>query len=471
MRRPLRSQILIPFSGLVTAAVIGVSAVDAWRAARAVDERIDAHLSNIADVLLNAGFPLTDAVLQQVSRLSGAEFVYLDEHRTLRASSSPQGDELKTAAADAPAAQRHTVTTLSGAEYGYREVVRPDRGTGDAAMRLQMFYPQQLRRQLLREAVVPSLAIGVGALVAATLLSYVLAGRIVRPLSAVRRQFMQLGEGNYASIELPACDDEIRDLVESANLLGRQLEERTLAVQRSSRAAALGRLSGGLCHHLRNAAAGAKLAVQLHARRCASPEAESLQVAERELNLIAEHLQRLLTLGKPQPLDRCAADATGIAWEAAALVEPTFKHRGITLRITRPEGAVLLESVDAGRLRQSLVDLLLNAVEAAPVQGGWAELIVSVADDEIRYTVNDSGDGPPADVLPRLFEAFVSSKPDGVGLGLAAARRIVEDHGGSLRFFRRPHTSFEIVLPRSRPSAMQTTLAQADLVVAEEAGR
>jgi two-component system sensor kinase FixL len=70
--------------------------------------------------------------------------------------------------------------------------------------------------------------------------------------------------------------------------------------------------------------------------------------------------------------------------------------------------------------------------------------------DNATIAVVDGGAGPPAHVAARLFEPFVTAKPDGVGLGLAATLRIAELHGGTVTFRRTPHTTFEIVLPLNR---------------------
>ncbi len=450
MRIPLRRQILLPVAALVAAAVASVSAVAAWRAVDAVDRRIDAHLSGVADVLLHGGFPLTDSVLRQAGALAGADFVCLDDSGVVRAAGSDAAAKL----ADLVdvAADRQVVRAADGTEYWHRRADRPARREGETALRLHIFYPQQLRRQLLGEAVVPTVLVGLTALAVACGLSYVLAGRILRPLAAVREHFARLGRGSYVALARPQRNDEIRDLVDSANLLAAQLEERTQAIERSERSAVLGQLSGGLCHHLRNAAAGAKLAVQLHQRRCTGDDAESLDVAARQLDLIVRYLQQLLTLGKPQWPRLSEVDVDQLIVDAAALVEPTFRHRGVRLKVEASAGGVVLPQADAELLRQALVNLLLNAVEAAG-ESGWTTLACDMNDREVQLTVSDGGPGPPPEVADRLFEPFVTSKPDGVGLGLAASRRIVEQHGGTLTFSAAPHTRFEMRLPRVAPAA------------------
>lgn len=447
MRIPLRRQILLPVAALVAAAVAGVSAVAAWRAARAVDERIEAHLSGVADVLLHGGFPLTDSVLRQAGTLSGADFLCLDAAGEVRAAGSSTAAALRDLLEPGTTDERRVVRTSEGVEYWHRYAERPARRDGEAALQLHIFYPQQLRSRLLNEAVAPTVVVGLGALVIAFGLSYYLAGRILRPLAAVREHFVQLGRGRYETLPRPARDDEFRDLVDSANLLAAQLEERTRAVERSSRSTVLGQLSGGLCHHLRNAAAGAKLAVQLHQRRCKDGDAESLDVAARQLDLIVRYLQQLLTLGKPQLPRPSTVDVGQLVADAAALVEPAFRHRGIPLRVQGPEPGTTLPQADAELLRQALVNLLLNAVEAAG-ESGWTTLAAEATDDEVRLAVSDGGPGPPPDVAERLFEPFVTSKPDGIGLGLAASRRIAEQHGGTLTFSGKPQTRFEMRLPR-----------------------
>jgi len=103
---------------------------------------------------------------------------------------------------------------------------------------------------------------------------------------------------------------------------------------------------------------------------------------------------------------------------------------------------------DPEQLRHVLMNLILNAVEAAGA-GGWVRVeFGDERDGHCRLRVLDSGDGPPADFVDRLFEPFSTTKPEGVGLGLAVARQVAELHGGSLSFARLDGaTCFELALP------------------------
>ena len=459
MRRPLRNQILLPFAGLTAAAILAVSAAGAWQAAATVDKQIDARVRSAADVLLAADFPLTDAVLRQSHGLTGADFLCLDASGRLRAASVADAEPFLSAARTSADRTLRRAVSVDDVEYLSWSVERPPHRSGSEPLILHMFYPQVQRRQLLREAIWPPLWIGAGALAAASLLSYVVAARIGRPIAAVRGHFSNLAAGNYSTLEVPQRDDEVRDLVVAANALAKQLEERDLAVRRSARSTLLGQLSGGLCHHLRNASAGAKLAVQLHRRRCAADDGESLDVALRQLDFAEQYVQRLLTLGKPQPLNMQTTDVREIVLDALSLVEPTFRHRGVVLRSNLPIENSASVSADREQLRQLLVNLLLNAVDAAG-ESGWAEVSLSVADGEVRISISDGGAGPPPAVRERLFEPFVTGKPDGIGIGLAAAKHIAELHGGSIRFDGGVVTRFDVLLPRSRAATTTVPVAE-----------
>ena len=107
---------------------------------------------------------------------------------------------------------------------------------------------------------------------------------------------------------------------------------------------------------------------------------------------------------------------------------------------------------DAEELRQLLVNLVLNAVDATSGhEQSPARIVVALEPIDAgrcALSVRDSGPGPSADVSARLFEPFVTGKPEGTGLGLFVARQIAEDHGGTIRWNRADGmTEFTVELP------------------------
>ena len=101
---------------------------------------------------------------------------------------------------------------------------------------------------------------------------------------------------------------------------------------------------------------------------------------------------------------------------------------------------------DAGQLGQLVLNVLGNAVEAAG-PGGEVDVRLAAEKDRLVLEVRDSGPGPAEEVAGRLFEPFVTGKPEGVGLGLAVARQVVEAHGGRIGWRREAgRTVFRIEL-------------------------
>jgi signal transduction histidine kinase len=231
-------------------------------------------------------------------------------------------------------------------------------------------------------------------------------------------------------------------------------------VQRSERLRLLGQVSGGLAHQLRNGLTGARLALQLYARECQGrTDTAALDVALRQLTLLETNLKRFLDLGRTGCLRREPCSLTALVGEAVDLLRPRCRHPGIDLRWQPPADPHTVLG-DAGQLGQLLLNVLGNAVEAA---GPGGEVEIRMGNREPRteneergekrsrfvmVEVFDSGPGPPPEVADRLFEPFVTGKPEGVGLGLAVSRQVVEAHGGHIGWSREgKRTCFHIDLP------------------------
>jgi signal transduction histidine kinase len=468
MRWPIRHQILLPFAGMMLVAVAGVSLLNAYLAARHAEERIDEQVRGVAHTLLDSNFPLTDAVLALTHGLSGAEFVLTDEKGRVAASRSwdaklpsiaPVGvlRELRLGPPHEIDGERFFVAALSVPESRMSRS-----GSRSGPLVLHILYPERHWRASRRAAAWPPLAVGAAALVLCAALAALVAGRLSRPIARLRLQVEHLAEGDFRTVSLPARDDELRDLAGGVNQLAAQLDEMRRVIRRTERLALLGQLAGGLAHHLRNDVTGARMAVQLHQRSCRAGDKESLDVALRQLALTEEHLQRFLAAGQPQEPRRVPCEIESIVNQVVRLVEPSCRHRKVDLQVVAgPRAATVLEA-DPDQLRHLLMNLVLNAVDAAAA-GGWVRL-ESGCDDrqQVRVRVLDSGPGPPVEFVERLFEPFSTTKPEGVGLGLAVARQVAQAHGGTLVYHRLDAaTCFELTLPFSIALQLASDYSQA----------
>jgi len=228
------------------------------------------------------------------------------------------------------------------------------------------------------------------------------------------------------------------------NHLAERLGEYERKLQQTERLRVLGQFSGGLAHQLRNAAGGARLAVQLFLKD-PDGDREPLEVALRQLARIEGNLSQFLTLGKPTAPASQPLDLTDLLSAAVRLHGPQCRHAGIELK-WQPPGPLALRG-DATQLGHLFGNLIGNAIDAAG-PGGAVEVTARRANGETVIEVSDTGPGPPPAVAERLFEPFVTGREQGIGLGLAVAKQAAEGHGGRIDWRREGgRTVFRVVLP------------------------
>ena len=222
---------------------------------------------------------------------------------------------------------------------------------------------------------------------------------------------------------------------------------------RRQRLAALGDVAAAFAHEVGNPLNAISMGLQ-RLRAEFSPEpadqyarfVDLMQSEVRRLNTIVE---QFIGLARPLPLKPVAVALPELLADVQALVETEARLAGVTVRV---ETASTRPSIMADRdhLRQVLLNLVLNATQAMRQGGGTITLGAAVTREGAAVTVTDTGPGIPADVLPRIFDPYFTTRRDGLGLGLTISRRIVEAHGGALGVASRPgRTVFRVALPRS----------------------
>ena len=294
----------------------------------------------------------------------------------------------------------------------------------------------------MRDAVRPTLALGViGGLIAVGL-ALVIGTGLVRRVRDLEHRTRLIAGGDFRPLPVPAPDDELTDLCKSVNDMARRLAEFQDASKRNERLRVLGQFSGGLAHQLRNAASGAKLALEVYLAENPSADAEPIEVALRQLARIEANLRQFLDLGKPPASARVSCDLVKLIDQAVSMLKPQCQHAGIALVWEAP-GTESSITGDAAQLSHLFGNVIGNAIEAAGPGG-----IVSVKVIDTCIEVTDTGPGPPPEIAAKLFEPFVTGKEEGIGLGLAVAKQAAEAHGGTLTWERRDDkTVFLIALP------------------------
>ena len=222
----------------------------------------------------------------------------------------------------------------------------------------------------------------------------------------------------------------------------------------AERLAAAGELAAGIAHELRNPLTSVKLLIQTATQQLSgrSISKQDLQVAQREIARMESTIQGLLDFARPPKLRRVTHDLRRTVQRALNLVEGRAKQQQVNIVTDFPDAPAMVDG-DPEQIHQVLVNLLLNGIEAMP-DGGMLKMTIHQDDRRPRtccVTVSDSGSGIPPQILPRIFEPFVTSKEGGTGLGLAISRRIAEEHGGTLLAVNREEggATFTLELPVS----------------------
>ncbi len=211
----------------------------------------------------------------------------------------------------------------------------------------------------------------------------------------------------------------------------------SLLVQTSRREklAALGQLSAGVGHDLRNPLAAIANAIFVLRRRLQKADAlsekveEPLQLAEREVAACQRIVTELLDYARETPLELQPVDVKALLEECAGLVR---LPANVTLKLEVPDGLPQAPG-ERDRLRQVFVNLMQNGAEAIPPERpGTVTVTAAAVARELRVVVRDDGIGMDAETRARVFEPLFTTKKDGTGLGLAIVESLVKQHGGRL---------------------------------------
>ena len=240
----------------------------------------------------------------------------------------------------------------------------------------------------------------------------------------------------------------------------------------SERLAELGTMTGGLAHEIKNPLSTVGLNIQLiqediaDARQAvgdAHPARDALDRVTRRLEGLHRETQRLrniledfLRFAGRMKLDRVHTDLNGLVHELTDFFEPQADASGVRVHVDA-HAAPAIAAVDVGLVKQAVLNLMLNAVQAIERDAGGGdttrprELLIRTArrDDELALQIADTGPGMEPEVLARIFEPYFSGRRGGSGLGLPTTRRIIEEHGGTITATSTPGkgTEFTLRLP------------------------
>jgi signal transduction histidine kinase len=474
----LLRQFLVPILLCVLATGVLVASVSKWAADRDSLRASRERLRSTGNLLSAAPFPLTPSVLQQLHELTGLDFAIFP----MASNGQRKNDRLPTQLIETPL---QSTLVLSPSEITSLEGLQVDDDSSD--LRTIVLSKQSMRCLALRHgetilvllekestrndgwlAFVLPIVTGMLSSLAIGIIATWIAARFARRIDHLKVEVGAIAQGDFSKRPLIGPADDIQSLQKAIHEMSFQLDASQKQIAHNERARLIHLLASGLAHELRNHLTGARLALQT----CddSATDAEAISIAMRQLDLAEGQIRRLLAVRANQ-----ATSATSpmspqqITRSVIDLVRPMATHRQIQLDVF---SSCLGDSATSGTLSTSiqpdgeaivgvLVNLVMNAMEAVDVRGKVefdcsmrTTEDASIPRNSVVWSIRDNGPGPDEQIRDSMFEPFVTTKLEGVGLGLSMCKRVAVALGGELRWERKEGwTVFEFSVPEQESSS------------------
>lgn len=277
---------------------------------------------------------------------------------------------------------------------------------------------------------------------------------------------------NKMSLQLQAANEEI---VAWARTLEDRVEQKTRELKRAhdhvlhvEKMATVGKMAAVVAHEINNPLSGiltyAKLLRKWLERGNVTSDKrnealECLELIAGESRRCGELVKNLLTFSRTPPMNVQTTDLNALVERSLRVVQHQLDLNGIQLQLDLAASLPKVQ-LDPAQIEQVLLALTMNAIDAMPRGGNlWITTRLAPSSEDVEILLRDDGMGIPADVLPHIFEPFLTTKESGVGLGLAISHGIVERHAGSISVAseRGKGTTFTITLPVEAGMALAAT--------------
>jgi signal transduction histidine kinase len=326
------------------------------------------------------------------------------------------------------------------------EVLLPMNLNGAPFGSIRLGLSTTLLRRELNAALRQTVALAALALPLAWLVAWALARLMLRPLRSLTREVGRLARGEFEIAPSTVAHDEFQELSAELQRLGQQLEADRLAmvserahvtvqslVSYSQRLAALGRLTSGVAHEVKNPLNSMMIHVELIKERLDAPTQEvrqSLEVIGGEIRRLDRVVQGFLGFMRPHELELKPIEVSALLHSVVVLVEAEWQSQGVRFILAVAQGLPVIEG-DEELLRQALLNLVQNACQAMPA-GGVVTVGARVEDRTLCLEVADEGVGVAPEDVERMFALYYTTRPDGTGIGLSIVYRIVQMHDGTI---------------------------------------
>jgi len=397
------------------------------------------------------GYEINDRLAAEVSKVAGSKVAFSSGNEIIATTLTPNqmmGGNIQNLIVGSVQTEPRDIS-LGKEHFLATSLVLSDAPTTPVRLNVLGSYDQatrfidQLNRYLL--------LLGLFAILAGSGLVFFLSHTFTRPLAALVGGVRALEAGDFHHPLDPRGGDEVAELTRAFDRMRQSLLKSRQDLLESEQLATIGRMASSISHDLRHSLA----AIVANSEFLCDPHLtptqreELYQEVRTGVNLMTDLIDSLLEFARTrESLNPAYGNVPETIQRAvnAVRLHPRHHNRSIDVLCSTSVAGWF----DSRKLERALYNLLLNACEAAPTEGGQVEITAAEIAGTITISVSDNGPGIAESIRERLFHPFVSyGKENGTGLGLAVVQKIVQDHGGEISVDRTPQgrTVFKIVLP------------------------
>lgn len=431
--------ILLAFAGIAVTALLSMNLISG-----VLEQRSEKQLIITSGLLTQANFARNPPILQRVKDIIDADVLTYEGGEVVASTLSTTAEwewmnllEKQGLLESGAVAEEAFFRRATLHDRPYTLVYQPLPGDTDA-MLLILKETSDLA-QAKRAATKPIVVIGIVLAVLISLISHLVTRSITSPLRKLALASKKLAAGDWNAMVEIETSDEVGELAKTLNEMARELRRGEEKLLRSEKLSMTGYLAARVAHDIRNPLFSIKMRAQMICERM-PPECSdraSLEPILKDIEQVEWVVQGLLDLASPVKLNLKEASVNEVLEDVLASIGDHLDHARI--KVERELSANLpLIQVDPGRLKQVLLNLVLNAAEAMPEGGILGARTDFEADPgSVLIEIWDIGEGIDEIDRERLFDPFFTTKREGVGLGLVNAKSLVESHGGSLELLPR----------------------------------
>ena len=299
------------------------------------------------------------------------------------------------------------------------------------------------------------------AVLVAIVLAYAVARTVTRPVEAITSTMREMAKSGDLTRRIPVSpdarwqDEDARLLATTFNSMTDSIEKFQREASLRERLSSLGRLSTVVAHEIRNPLMIIKTSLRALRRDDTSPERAKAAVKDidEEITRLNRIVSEVLDYARPIKFELAPVDLNALAADTARAAGAAGGHPRIRLDL---DGAIPEMTTDAGRIRQALLNILDNALQAVAGRDPHVRLRTMRIDARrMAIVVSDNGGGIAPEDMPRLFDPYFTTRRTGTGIGLAISRNIIEGLGGRITVAseRDRGTEVRIELPLDAPTA------------------